>query len=129
MSKSARGTQDKPGRMVRAKSGLNKSILDQGWYEFRRQLEYKSAWRKGCVVAVDPRYTSQRCADCGHTAKENRYTRDYFECKVCGHKADADLNAARNILAVGQTVLACEEEALASSLKQEPPGGRETITA
>jgi putative transposase len=39
MSKSAAGTADAPGRNVRAKSGLNKSILDQGWFEFRRQLE------------------------------------------------------------------------------------------
>ncbi|HTP29621.1 MAG TPA: hypothetical protein VMK12_28645, partial [Anaeromyxobacteraceae bacterium] len=44
MSKSARGTVEKPGRNVRAKSGLNRSILDQGWGELRRQLEYKLAW-------------------------------------------------------------------------------------
>ncbi len=48
MSKSAKGTADAPGRNVRAKSGLNKSILDQGWGEFRRQLEYKTAWRLLC---------------------------------------------------------------------------------
>ncbi|WP_139342682.1 transposase, partial [Shigella sonnei] len=34
-----------PGRNVRAKSGLNRSILDQGWYEMHRQLEYKQLWR------------------------------------------------------------------------------------
>ena len=45
MSRSAAGKADAPGRNVRAKSGLNKSILDQGWFEFRRQLEYKLAWR------------------------------------------------------------------------------------
>jgi putative transposase len=43
MSKSATGTVEKPGRSVRAKAGLNKSILDQGWFAFRRQLEYKMA--------------------------------------------------------------------------------------
>ncbi|WP_176091451.1 RNA-guided endonuclease InsQ/TnpB family protein, partial [Burkholderia ambifaria] len=47
MSKSAKGNAEAPGRNVRAKSGLNKSILDQGWFEFRRQLEYKTAWRGG----------------------------------------------------------------------------------
>ncbi|HCV4054169.1 TPA: transposase, partial [Shigella sonnei] len=41
MSKSAKGTAEQHGRNVRAKSGLNRSILDQGWFEFRRQLEYK----------------------------------------------------------------------------------------
>ncbi|EOZ1116163.1 RNA-guided endonuclease InsQ/TnpB family protein, partial [Escherichia coli] len=72
MSKSAAGTVSQPGRNVRAKSGLNRSILDQGWYEMRRQLEYKQLWRGGQVLAVPPAYTSQRCACCGHTAKENR---------------------------------------------------------
>ncbi|MCF7333906.1 transposase, partial [Escherichia coli] len=65
-------TVSQPGRNVRAKSGLNRSILDQGWYEMRRQLEYKQLWRGGQVLAVPPAYTSQRCACCGHTAKENR---------------------------------------------------------
>ncbi|MGG7360926.1 zinc ribbon domain-containing protein, partial [Escherichia coli] len=70
MSKSAAGTVSQPGRNVRAKSGLNHSILDQGWYEMRRQLEYKQLWRGGQVLAVPPADTSQRCAYCGHTAKE-----------------------------------------------------------
>ena len=48
--KSAAGTVDAPGRNVRAKSGLNKSILDQGWFEFRRQLDYKLAWNGGYLV-------------------------------------------------------------------------------
>ena len=47
MSKSAAGTVDEPGRNVAAKSGLNRAILDQGWYEMRRQLEYKQRWRGG----------------------------------------------------------------------------------
>ena len=42
MSKSAAGSSEAPGRNVRQKSGLNKSILDQGWAQFRRQLEYLS---------------------------------------------------------------------------------------
>ncbi|OXV40920.1 RNA-guided endonuclease InsQ/TnpB family protein, partial [Escherichia coli] len=61
MSKSAAGTVSQPGRNVRAKSGLNRSILNQGWYEMRRQLEYKQLWRGGQVLAVPPAYTSQRC--------------------------------------------------------------------
>ena len=84
MSKSAAGTTSQPGRNVRAKSGLNRSILDQGWFELRRQLEYKQAWRGGQVLAINPAYTSQQCACCGHTAKDNRQTQSQFKCAACG---------------------------------------------
>ncbi|EFT9515031.1 TPA: transposase [Salmonella enterica subsp. enterica serovar Wangata] len=107
MSKSAKGTAEQHGRNVKAKSGLNRSILDQGWYEMRRQLEYKQLWRGGQVLAVPPAYTSQRCACCGHTAKENRLSQSKFVCQACGYTANADVNGARNILAAGHAVLAC----------------------
>ena len=105
MSKSAAGTVDEPGRNVAAKSGLNRAILDQGWYEMRRQLEYKQLWRGGEVRAVNPAYTSQKCACCGHTAKENRQSQAVFVCGSCGYEANADINGARNILAAGHAVL------------------------
>ncbi|ENA5669432.1 transposase [Escherichia coli] len=121
MSKSAAGTVSQPGRNVRAKSGLNRSILDQGWYEMRRQLEYKQLWRGGQVLAVPPAYTSQRCACCGHTAKENRLSQSQFRCQVCGYTANADVNGARNILAAGHAVLACGGMVQSGRpLKQEP---------
>jgi putative transposase len=50
MSKSSKGSADAPGKNVRAKSGLNKAILDQGWFEFRRQLDYKLNWAGGRLV-------------------------------------------------------------------------------
>ncbi|ECK8872577.1 transposase [Salmonella enterica] len=121
MSKSAAGTVSQPGRNVRAKSGLNRSILDQGWYEMRRQLEYKQLWRGGQVLAVPPAYTSQRCVCCGHTAKENRPSQSKFECQACGYTANADVNGARNILAAGHAVLACGGMVQSGRpLKQEP---------
>lgn len=121
MSKSAAGTVSQPGRNVRAKSGLNRSILDQGWYEMRRQLEYKLLWRGGQVLAVPPAYTSQRCVCCGHTAKENRPSQSKFECQACGYTANADVNGARNILAAGHAVLACGGMVQSGRpLKQEP---------
>jgi len=40
--------------------------LDQGWFEFARQLEYKSAWNGGEVIRVNPGYTSQTCSNCGY---------------------------------------------------------------
>ena len=121
MSKSAAGTVSQPGRNVRAKSGLNRSILDQGRYEMRRQLEYKQLWRGGQVLAVSPAYTSQRCTCCGHTAKENRLSQSQFRCQVCGYTANADVNGARNILAAGHAVLACGGMVQSGRpLKQEP---------
>lgn len=121
MSKSAKGTAERHGQNVRAKSGLNRSILDQGWYEMRRQLEYKQLWRGGQVLAIPPAYTSQRCACCGHTAKENRQTQSKFVCQVCGYTENADINGARNILAAGHAVFACGGMVQSGRpLKQEP---------
>lgn len=121
MSKSAADTVSQPGRNVSAKSGLNRSILDQGWYEIRRQLEYKQLWRGGQVLAVPPAYTSQRCACCGHTAKGNRLSQSKFRCQACGYTVNADVNGARNILAAGHAVLACGGMVQSGRpLKQEP---------
>lgn len=121
MSKSAKGTAEQHGRNVKAKSGLNRAILDQGWHEMRRQLEYKQLWRSGQVLAVPPAYTSQRCACCGHTAKENRLSQSKFECLECGYTENADIKGARNILAAGHSVLACGGMVQSDRpLKQEP---------
>nr|WP_112041724.1 RNA-guided endonuclease TnpB family protein [Escherichia coli] len=129
MSKSAAGTVSQPGRNVRAKSGLNRSILEQGWYEMRRQPEYRQRWRGGQMLAVPPAYTSQRCACCGHTAKENRLSQSQFRCRVCGYTANADVNGARNILAAGHAVLACGGRAQSGRpLKQEPDAEQSVVT-
>jgi len=109
MSKSAKGSTDNPGKMVRQMSGLNRSILDAGWGEFRCQLEYKVGWANGIVVLVDPKNTSRRCPICGYTAKENRLTQADFVCVKCGYAADADVTAAVNILRAGHARLACGE--------------------
>ncbi len=108
MSRSASGTIEEPGRNVKAKSGLNRSILDQGWGEFRRQLEYKQLWRGGKVVTINPGYTSQACSACGHVSSENRKTQSRFECVVCGFAENADLNAALNIQSAGHALSACQ---------------------
>lgn len=101
MSKSAKGSAESPGKKVRAKSGLNKSILDQGWYEFRRQLEYKMQWQGGWLMTVNPRNTSRTCPVCGHVSADNRTTQAKFACVSCGHQAHADVVGAINILARG----------------------------
>ena len=130
MSKSAKGTADAPGRNVRAKSGLNKTIPDQGWGEFRRQLEYRTAWRGGCFVAVPPRNTSRTCPCCGHISAENRKTQALFACIKCGHTANADHVGAVNVLAAGHAVLARGEPVRSGrSKKREPAEATQAIAA
>ena len=108
MSKSAAGTAETPGRNVRAKSGLNKAILDQGWFELRRQLDYKLAWNGGHLIAVPPKNTSRTCPCCGHISADNRKTQAQFLCVACGFEEHADLVGAINVLRAGYARLACE---------------------
>ena len=126
MSASAKGTIKEPGRMVKQKSGLNKSILDQGWGEFRRQLEYKLKWNGGKLVEVDPKYTSQQCSCCGYTHKENRPSQANFICMECGYSENADINAAKNILTLGQRGMACQANRIGGR-QQEPAGNRKVV--
>lgn len=112
MSKSAKGTLENPGRNVKAKSGLNKSILDQSWHKFRTMLEYKMRDTGGQVIYINPRNTSCTCPECKHASKANRRSQSEFECEQCHHSGNADEIAARNILAVGHTVLACGDISL-----------------
>jgi len=81
-------------------------------------------WNGGGVAYVDAKYTSQKCYQCKHVARENRKSQAVFECVKCGHKENADLNASKNILdsyleAEGHSVLVCGVEALADTVKQE----------
>ena len=105
MSKSAAGDADQPGRNVRAKSGLNQAILDQGWFEFRRQLDYKLAWRGGFLIAVPARNTSRTCPCCDHVSADNRQTQAQFRCVECGFEENADLVGAINVLRRGEALL------------------------
>lgn len=100
MTKSSKGTLESPGKKVKQKSGLNRSLLDVAIGEFFDQLEYKSSWYGNTFEKVNPKYTSRMCRICGHQAKENRkITRANFVCVSCGHSEDADIHAAKNILA------------------------------
>jgi len=130
MSASAAGTVNAPGRNVRAKSGLNKVILDQGWAEFRRQLDYKLQWQGGTLLAVDPRNTSLTCPCCGHVSAENRQTQARFACVECGFEENADLVGAINILAAGHAVLACGGMVRSGHpVKQEPIEATQVVPA
>ncbi len=119
MTKSARGTIENPGNNVKVKSGLNRSILDQGWSMFKDFLSYKMNWYGGDLVLINPKNTSITCSICGHIAKENRESLTKFKCVKCKHTENADLNASKNILAEGHSVIACGVGTMVSTVKQE----------
>ncbi|WP_370856525.1 RNA-guided endonuclease InsQ/TnpB family protein [Parasutterella sp.] len=107
MSASASGTKESPGKNVRQKSGLNRSILDQGWYGFFQMLSYKLEQRGGKLIKVDPRNTSRTCPRCGLVSAENRKSQATFACIGCGYRSNADEVGAINILRAGRARLAC----------------------
>lgn len=101
MTASAAGTIEAPGKNVRQKAGLNRSILDAAFSTLRRQLEYKASWYGSQVQIIDRFFaSSQTCSACGARAKTKLglHVR-VFECAACGARIDRDVNAARNIRA------------------------------
>lgn len=116
MTKSAKGTTDKPGVNVKQKAGLNRSILDKGWSQFATLLEHKASGR---VEYVSATYTSQRCSACRIVDGKSRKSQADFSCTSCGHQANADVNAAMNI-AAGYAVTARRGTVLAEPKKREP---------
>lgn len=98
MTATARGTLDSPGRKVRQKAGLNRSILDASPGEFRRQLTYKTSWN-GSSLAVCDRWfpSSKTCSNCGAVKAKLSLSERRFRCDSCGFVCDRDVNAARNI--------------------------------
>ena len=67
------------------------------YYDLRSKIEYKASEAGIKVVAVEPKYTSQRCSKCGYISSENRKTQESFECIKCGYKCNADFNASQNL--------------------------------
>lgn len=83
---------------AKAKAGLNRSILSNNWSRLMKRLKDKMDANGGNLVIVPAAYTSQTCHECGHVAKENRESQAVFKCVECGYMANADTNAAMNIL-------------------------------
>lgn len=97
LTRSAKGTVERPGRNVAQKAGLNRAILDCGWAQFLGILEAKLEERGGVLVRVNPHGTSQACSGCGaHVPK--RLAERWHDCPRCGLSVHRDTNAARNIL-------------------------------
>lgn len=106
MTGSARGTAEAPGRRVRQKAGLNRAVLDAGFGEFRRQLEYKAARYGRTLVVIDRWFPSSKtCSDCGHLLKHLSLGTRFWTCPDCRTRHDREWNAAKNILAAGRAVL------------------------
>ncbi len=105
MTRSAKGDAQEPGRNVKAKSGLNRALLDAGLGMLGTLIREKAEYAARTVISVDPRYSSQECSQCGHVAASNR-VRSRFRCGRCWYRCDADVNAARVILARGRAQLA-----------------------
>jgi putative transposase len=85
-----------------AKSGLNKSVLDMGWAEFRTMLEYKAEWygKNICVIGrFEP--SSKLCSSCGAINKSLILSDREWVCDGCGKIHDRDENAAKNIKKIG----------------------------
>ena len=102
MTKSAAGAAAAPGRNVKAKSGLNKAILDQGRGEFRRQIGYKMERNGGILILAPPRNASRTCPERGHVSADNRVTQAEFRRVACGFEENADLVGAINVLRKGR---------------------------
>ena len=99
MSRSARGTPETPGSHVRAKAGLNRAVLDSGFGELRRMLEYKCAWYGSRLLVCDRWFpSSKRCSACGMVRVLLSRRERTFRCADCGLHVDRDINAARNLV-------------------------------
>jgi putative transposase len=129
MTRSAKGTRERPGRNVRQKAGLNRSILASGWGELARRLREKAEASGVWFVEVPPAFTSQTCAGCWSVRREHRESQAVFHCQDCGRWANADVNAAMVIRergirmlapAAGHVVAARGADRMAGALKREP---------
>ncbi len=126
------GIEDLNVRGMARNRHLARSIMDGGFFEFRRQLEYKARFYGATVVVADRWFPSSKtCSCCGSLKAELALSQRTFQCDACGHEIDRDLNAARNLehLAASSAVSACGEERSGvvrkprvkrASVKQEP---------
>ena len=105
MTASAKGTIESPGKRVRQKAGLNRSILTSTWGQTKLYLQYKARRQGKLCLDVPPHYSSQECAACGHIHPDNRTSQAEFVCQRCGHSDNADRNASNVIALRGARLL------------------------
>lgn len=116
------GIEDLNVRGMMKNRHLAPSIADMGFFEFRRQLEYKAAIRGGVVIVADRFFASSKtCSACGHKLDALPLSVREWTCPACGVIHDRDLNAAINLknLAASSAVSACGEEGAGLRRKTE----------
>jgi putative transposase len=117
------------------KRGLNRSIAQTGWAEFRAMLAYKAERTGRSLIVVDRWYPSSKtCSGCGHMLASLSLGTRRWQCPSCGARHDRDTNAAKNVLAAGLAVTACGADVRPqgtslrlSAVKQEPLAARPEI--
>ena len=107
LTASAKGTIEAPGKTVRQKAGLNRSILASTWGQTKVFLQYKVRRQGKLCIDVPPHHSSPECAACGHIHKDNRRSQAEFVCQRGGHSDNADRNASQVIAQRGVTLLLC----------------------
>ena len=94
-----------------AKTGMSKSVLDAGWHMLKTQLKYKAIAHSVVFEEVSERNTTQTCSGCGEISRNSPKGRAglgkrEWTCASCGAQHHRDVNAAKNILALGLERLA-----------------------
>ena len=110
LTRSARGTTEHPGANVRAKAGLNRSILSMAWGKAEQMLAYKCRMHGGVLAKVDARNSSVECTKCGDSSPSNRIEQATFRCAACQYAENADINAAQVLLEPGLAALAASPQ-------------------
>lgn len=132
MKRRPKKKQDEEGHYLQngssRKAGLNKSIGDVAWGTFFKLLKYKAGEAGRTVIKVDPRYTSQKCSQCGELVPKTLAVREHI-CPSCELTIDRDFNASVNIKKAGQALAgltpcrAPETEQESNTLRSIYPGG------
>jgi putative transposase len=127
MTATAKGTVNEPGKMVRQKAGLNRSILGSMWGQTHVYLSYKAKRKGKLCISIAPHYSSQECAACGYIHKDNRPDQATFVCQSCKNTDHADHNAGKVIAKRGVQFLlsgAWLEKKKAGEAKKQAKQGR-----
>jgi putative transposase len=109
-----------------AKAGLNKAILASCWGLIATFMAYKAIKLNKLVIKVQPKFSSQECAKCGHIHKDSRLSQSEFVCKVCKNAENADLNAARVIAKRGVKLLLDFSKPQSASSESSSAGTRKS---
>ena len=109
MTASAKGTVEEPGKNVRQKAGLNRSILASAWGQVKTYSQYKAKRKGKLCIDVPPHHSSQECAACGYTHKDNRITQSDFVCQRCDNNDNADHNAGKVLAQRGISLLLSDQ--------------------